>query len=125
MTLEGLSSVCAKLEPAGSKNNEILEINVPQKFTEYTLYYTNLDQQCILTAFVWAKFSFYIMILLFRIYISMIIYKASVTILQNILNLHHTFSLHSQTDHSILSNYDCNCVDTMGACVKLQNAKNY
>ena len=28
MTLEGLSSACAKLEPASSKNNEILEINV-------------------------------------------------------------------------------------------------
>ena len=26
MNLEGLSSVCAKLEPASSKNNEILEI---------------------------------------------------------------------------------------------------
>ena len=31
MTLEGLSSVCAKLEPASSKHNEILEINVLQK----------------------------------------------------------------------------------------------
>ena len=30
-TLEGLSSVCVKLEPASSKNNEILEINVLQK----------------------------------------------------------------------------------------------
>ena len=28
LTLEGLSSVCAKLNPASSKNNEILEINV-------------------------------------------------------------------------------------------------
>ena len=28
MTLEGLSSVCVKLEPASYKNNEILEINV-------------------------------------------------------------------------------------------------
>ena len=28
MTLEGLSSACAKLEPASSKNNEILGINV-------------------------------------------------------------------------------------------------
>ena len=31
-TLEGLSSVCGKLEPASSKSNEILEINVLQKF---------------------------------------------------------------------------------------------
>ena len=31
MTLERLSSVCAKLEPAGSKNNEILKINNPEK----------------------------------------------------------------------------------------------
>ena len=38
MTLEGLSSVCAKLEPASSKNNEILEINVLQKFTSHSLY---------------------------------------------------------------------------------------
>ena len=35
MTLEGLSSVCAKLEPAGLKNNELLEINVLQKFASY------------------------------------------------------------------------------------------
>ena len=28
-TLGGFSSVCAKVEPASSKNNEILEINVP------------------------------------------------------------------------------------------------
>ena len=35
MTLEGLSSVCAKLEPAGLKNNEILEINFLQKFTSH------------------------------------------------------------------------------------------
>ena len=33
MTLEGLSSVCAKLEATSSKNNEILEINVLKKFT--------------------------------------------------------------------------------------------
>ena len=38
MTLEGLSSVCAKLEPADSNNNEILEINVLQKFTWHALY---------------------------------------------------------------------------------------
>ena len=36
MTLEGLSSVCAKLEPASSRNNEILEINVLQKFTPHS-----------------------------------------------------------------------------------------
>ena len=33
MTLEELSSICDKLEPANSKNNEILDINVMQKFT--------------------------------------------------------------------------------------------
>ena len=32
-TLGGLSSVYAELEPASSKSNEILEINVLQKFT--------------------------------------------------------------------------------------------
>ena len=37
MTLDGLSSDCAKLEPASSKNNEILEINVVQKFTSHAL----------------------------------------------------------------------------------------
>ena len=37
-TLTGLSSVCAKLEPASSKNDEILEINVLQKFTPHALY---------------------------------------------------------------------------------------
>ena len=37
MTLEGWSNVCAKLEPASSKNNEILEINVLQKFTSHAL----------------------------------------------------------------------------------------
>ena len=35
MTLEGLCSVCAKLEPASSKSNEILKINVLQKFTSH------------------------------------------------------------------------------------------
>ena len=40
MTLEGLSSVCAKLELASSKNNEILEINVLQKFTSHAFYLT-------------------------------------------------------------------------------------
>ena len=43
MTLEGLSNVCAKLEPASSENNEILAINVLQKFTSHvtceTLHY--------------------------------------------------------------------------------------
>ena len=33
----GLSSVCAKLEPTSSKINEILEINVQQKFTPHAL----------------------------------------------------------------------------------------
>ena len=37
MNLEGLSSACAKLEPASSKDNEILEINVLQKFTSHAL----------------------------------------------------------------------------------------
>ena len=32
-TLRRLNSVCVKLEPASSKNNEILEKNVLQKFT--------------------------------------------------------------------------------------------
>ena len=34
-TLRGMSSVCAKLEPASSKNNEIPEINVLQKFASH------------------------------------------------------------------------------------------
>ena len=37
MTLEGLSSACAELDPASSKNNEILQINVLQKFTMHAL----------------------------------------------------------------------------------------
>ena len=37
MTLEGLSSAYAKLEPASSKNDEILQINVLQKFTPHAL----------------------------------------------------------------------------------------
>ena len=37
MTSGGLSSVCAKLEPASFKNNEILDTNVLQKFTTHTL----------------------------------------------------------------------------------------
>ena len=38
MTLEGLSSACAKLEPATSKINEIFEINILQKFTSHALF---------------------------------------------------------------------------------------
>ena len=37
MTLLRLSSVCVKLEPASSKNNEILEINALQNFTSHAL----------------------------------------------------------------------------------------
>ena len=37
MSLEGLISVCTKIEPASSKNNEILELNVLQKFTSHAL----------------------------------------------------------------------------------------
>ena len=36
-TLKGMSSVCAKLEPASSKSNETLEISVLQKFPLHTL----------------------------------------------------------------------------------------
>ena len=43
MALEGLSSVCAKLQPASSKNNEILEINVLQKFTPPAFFCVFLD----------------------------------------------------------------------------------
>ena len=35
--LEGLSSVCVKLEPASSKSNKILKINALQKFTVHAL----------------------------------------------------------------------------------------
>ena len=42
MNLEGLSSVCAKLEPASSKDNEILEISVLQKFTSHALLLLSL-----------------------------------------------------------------------------------
>ena len=38
MNYRGLSSIWAKLEPARSKNNEILEINVLQKFTPHAFY---------------------------------------------------------------------------------------
>ena len=37
----GLSSVCAKLGPASSKNNEILEINFLRKFTPHALLQTS------------------------------------------------------------------------------------
>ena len=49
MTLEGLSSVCAKLETASSKNNEILEINVLQKFTSHALYVMLLPVKLFIT----------------------------------------------------------------------------
>ena len=38
MTLEELSSACAKLEPANSKNKEILEINALQNFAMHALF---------------------------------------------------------------------------------------
>ena len=44
MTLGGLSSVCAKLEQASSKNNEILEINVLRKFTSHALYWAQTQR---------------------------------------------------------------------------------
>ena len=37
MTLEGLNSDCIKLEPARSKNDEVLKINVLQKSTSRAL----------------------------------------------------------------------------------------
>ena len=37
-TSGGLSSACAKLEPASSKHNELLEINVLQKFVPHALW---------------------------------------------------------------------------------------
>ena len=40
-TLRGLCSICADLEPASSKNNEILEINAMQKFTSHALFAMN------------------------------------------------------------------------------------
>ena len=43
MTLKGLSSACAKLEPASSENNEIRQINVLQKFTPHALYDFGFD----------------------------------------------------------------------------------
>ena len=46
MTLEGLSGVCAKLDPASSKNNEILEINVLQKFTSHALFNEAVNTHC-------------------------------------------------------------------------------
>ena len=38
MILEGFSGFCANLEPASSKNNEILEIKFLQKVTSHALY---------------------------------------------------------------------------------------
>ena len=38
MILEGLSSICAKLELASSQNKGMLAINVQQKFTSHALY---------------------------------------------------------------------------------------
>ena len=38
MTWEWLSSVCTKLEPAGFKNNEILELNDLPKFIPHAFY---------------------------------------------------------------------------------------
>ena len=40
VTLHGLNSVCAKLELASCKRNEILAISVLQKFTLHALYVT-------------------------------------------------------------------------------------
>ena len=44
MTSDGLSSVCAKLEPTSYKNIEILEINVLQKFTSHALSQKSLSE---------------------------------------------------------------------------------
>ena len=38
ITLGGLSSVCVKIDPASSKNNEILQQNVLQKFTFHMIF---------------------------------------------------------------------------------------
>ena len=54
-TLEELSSVCAKLKPAGSKNNEILEINVLQKFTLHALL-IQVNKNCNSTVLSLGKF---------------------------------------------------------------------
>ena len=43
MTSEGLSTVCAKLEPASSENNEILRINV-LKNQHRMLFVTRIGQ---------------------------------------------------------------------------------
>ena len=43
MTLKDLRNVCAKSEPASSKSNEILEINVMQKLTSHALCEKNED----------------------------------------------------------------------------------
>ena len=50
MTLDGFGSVCAKLELASSKNNELLVINVLQKFTSHALYVTC---ETLITRFFW------------------------------------------------------------------------
>ena len=39
MILEGLSNVCAKLDPASSKDNVTLEINVLQNYTSHALFW--------------------------------------------------------------------------------------
>ena len=41
MTFEGLSSACAKLELASSKNNEILAINVLHRMLPVKLFITD------------------------------------------------------------------------------------
>ena len=46
MNLGGLSGVRAKLEPASSKDNEILEINVLQKFTSHPLSFKITSFHC-------------------------------------------------------------------------------
>ena len=48
MTLEGLSSICAKLELARSRNNKILAINVLQKFTSHVTCETRVFWQFLL-----------------------------------------------------------------------------
>ena len=50
MTFKVLSIVCAKLEPATSKNTEILAINALQKFTSHALYEKNISS-CVVNSF--------------------------------------------------------------------------
>ena len=50
-TLGGLSHVCVKLASASCKNNEILEVNILQKFTPYALFiimhkFFNINVHC-------------------------------------------------------------------------------